>query len=88
MLHAANKLNDRHIHFANHKMKVNYAAQLFSESVASALEFVNRLLLPQFHGCETTCMFLRIINNVFDVFNSRNFTGKGYKAPLQPSNYH
>ena len=88
MLHAANKLNDRHIHFANHKMKVNYAAQLFSESVASALEFVNRLLLPQFHGCEATCMFVRIINNVFDVFNSRNYLGKGYKAPLQPSNYH
>ena len=88
MLHAANKLNDRHIHFANHKMTVNYAAQLFSESVASALEFVNRLLLPQFHGCEATCMFVRIINNVFDVFNSRNYLGKGYKAPLQPSNYH
>ena len=33
-------------------------------------------------------MFLRIINNVFDVFNSRNFIGKSYKTPLQLSNYH
>ena len=30
-------------------MKVNYAAQLYSESVASALEVVERLSLPQFH---------------------------------------
>ena len=36
-------------------MKVKLAAQVFSQSVADALEYCNKELhLPQFRGCEET----------------------------------
>ena len=63
------------------------AAQVFSSSVADALENCNtQLHLPQFRGCEETVEFLRTIDAAFDVLNSRNPLGKGYKAPMRTSN--
>ncbi|XP_001086766.2 DNA transposase THAP9 isoform X1 [Macaca mulatta] len=71
----------------NHVLKVNCAAQLFSESVASALEYLLSLDLPPFQNCIGTIHFLRLINNLFDIFNSRNCYGKGLKGPLLPETY-
>ncbi|XP_032095670.1 DNA transposase THAP9 [Sapajus apella] len=71
----------------NHVLKVNCAAQLFSESVASALEYLLSLGLPPFQNCIGTIHFLRLINNLFDIFNSRNCYGKGLKGPLLPETY-
>ncbi|KAJ4922468.1 hypothetical protein JOQ06_019563 [Pogonophryne albipinna] len=57
-------------------MKVKLATQVFSSSVADALEFCNtQLHLPQFRGCEETVEFLRTIDAAFDVLNSRNPLG-------------
>jgi len=65
-------------------MKVNLVAQVFSSSVADALEFCNKELhLPQFHGSEETVEFLRTIDLAFDVLNSRNPLAKGSKPPLR-----
>uniref|UniRef100_A0A8C9DQ70 THAP domain containing 9 n=1 Tax=Prolemur simus TaxID=1328070 RepID=A0A8C9DQ70_PROSS len=71
----------------NHVLKTNCAAQLFSESVARALEYLLSLGLPPFQNCIGTVHFLRLINNLFDIFNSRNRHGKGLKGPLLPETY-
>ncbi|XP_066892062.1 DNA transposase THAP9 isoform X4 [Kogia breviceps] len=71
----------------NHILKMNCAAQLFSESVASALECLLSLGLPSFQNCIGTIQFLRLINNLFDIFNSRNYYGKGLKGPLLPETF-
>ncbi|XP_001915516.1 DNA transposase THAP9 isoform X1 [Equus przewalskii] len=71
----------------NHVLKMNCAAQLFSESVASALECLLSLGLPRFQNCIGTIHFVRLVNNLFDIFNSRNCYGKGLKGPLWPETY-
>ncbi len=86
-LRLGNKLKMAHIRWERQKMKVKLATQVFSSSVADALEYCNKHLhLPQFSGCEETVDFLRTIDAAFDVLNSRNPLGKGYKAPMRTSN--
>ncbi|CAH1156107.1 unnamed protein product [Phaedon cochleariae] len=86
-LHAATKLRKRHIEWAKEKMKVRLAVQTLSKSVAEALDFVNKdLKLKEFEGSEATANFCRIINNLFDIFNSRSrFTKKPFERPLSPA---
>lgn len=75
-----------HIQWRKKKMKVHLAAQLFSSSVADALEYCEKdLKYPQFRGCTATVQFLLTIDAAFDVLNSRNPLGKGLKAPLKPA---
>ncbi|XDV47041.1 hypothetical protein PO909_016787 [Leuciscus waleckii] len=88
-LRLGNKLKMAHIQWRNQKMKVNLAAQLFSSSVADALEYCEQeLKYPQFSGCAATVQFLRTIDAAFDVLNSRNPLGKGHKAPIKPTTKH
>ncbi|KAM3605598.1 uncharacterized protein V6R79_001603 [Siganus canaliculatus] len=47
-LYAANKVNDKHVHFTNQKMKVSLAAQTLSNSVAVALRTLRDLKEPEF----------------------------------------
>ncbi len=70
-------------------MKVHLAAQLFSSSVADALEYCEwELKYPQFSGCAATAHFLHTIDAAFDVPNSHNPLGKGQKAPIMPATKH
>ena len=86
-VHLANKLRASHIRYESQKMKVKLAAQTFSSSVADAIEFCDKTLnLKQFNGSEATVKFIRLINDLFDVLNSRNPLGKSYKAPLSVTN--
>ena len=86
-LRLANKLKSAHIHWKSQKMKVNLAAQTLSASVATALSFCEeQLQLAQFSGCDATCKFIKIFDELFDILNSRNPLGKGSKAPLKPEN--
>ncbi|CAH2085969.1 unnamed protein product [Euphydryas editha] len=63
-LHLGTKLSKAHVEFATQKMKVRLATQLFSNSVADALEFFKyNLKLSQFQGCSPTAQFIRIFNN-------------------------
>ena len=88
-LHLANKLTSMHLGWQSQKMKVNIAAQTLRSSVATAFEFCRlNLKLLQFEGSEATVKFIRLIDHLFDVLNSRNPIAKGYKAPLRQSNYH
>ena len=86
-LYLANKISGRHINYQNVKMKVSLAAQTLSASVATAIEFLrDEMHLPQFAGSEGTVRFIRIIDRLFDLLNSKNPLAKGYKAPLSISN--
>ena len=68
-----NKLPNNHIQFERHKMNVSLAAQRLSASVADATDFMNiALKLPQFRGSEATVCFIRNIDRLFNIQNSRN----------------
>ncbi|CAH2004695.1 unnamed protein product [Acanthoscelides obtectus] len=61
-MHAATKLRKKHLQWVNEKMKV-----------AEALDFLNKdLAMADFKHSEATAYFCRTVNNLFDVFNSRN----------------
>lgn len=81
----ANKLSKRHIHFFNNKMKVKLATQVFSSSVADAIDFLRDSGVPEFKDSEATVHFIRQIDCLFDFLNSRNPFGKGFKRPIFPS---
>ncbi|KAJ4918355.1 hypothetical protein JOQ06_010028 [Pogonophryne albipinna] len=53
---------------------------------AQGLRLGNKLKMAHIRGCEETVEFLRTIDAAFDVLNSRNPLGKGYKAPMRTSN--
>ena len=72
-LRLGTRLMQAHINWKTQKMKVNLAVQVFSQSVANALEYCNlHLRLPQFQGAEATVEFIRHVDGAFDVLNSRN----------------
>lgn len=86
-LRLGNKLKFAHIKWQQQKMKVDHAAQSLSSSVADAIEYcTNVLKLPQFKGSEATVKFIRTIDHLFDILNSRNPCAKGYKARLRVNN--
>ena len=82
----ANKLSKKHIEFQRHKMNVKVAAQTFSNSVADAIEFLLLSGHPLFIGSEATISFIRVIDKLFDMLNSRSRYGKYFKMPLFLSN--
>ena len=58
-----------------------------SSSVADAIEYCTKTLkLLQFQGSEATVKLLRVFDGLFDLLNSRNPFGRGYKARLRASN--
>lgn len=87
-LHMGNKLRKLHVNYKNQIMKVYLATQLFSNSVADAIETCDKSFeLPDFRWSETTVKFLRIMNDLFDIFNSTDMKQSGYKQPLHRENY-
>lgn len=86
--HLANKLRSQHINFQKQKMKVRFATQVFSESVATALQFCAEVLvLDEFKGVGPTVEFTNIMNDLFDILNSRNLLQYNYKKPLTEKNF-
>ena len=83
-LKLGNKLSSQHLQFEKHKMNVRLAAQTLSSSVADAIAFLDiSMKLPGFQDSEGTVNFARTIDRLFDILNSRNLMGKGYKQPLR-----
>jgi len=88
-LRAGNKLQKTHIQWQQNKMKLSIAAQTLSASVADAIDFLrDDLKMPQFQGSEATSEFIRLFDHLFDIFNSKNFLGRNFKAPLKAENQH
>ncbi len=85
-LNLANKLTTNHLKFEKHKMNVRLAAQTLSSSVANAIDFLDKSArLPNFSESNGTVKFIRTIDRLFDMLNSRNPLAKGFKAPLRIS---
>ncbi|KAM7282446.1 uncharacterized protein ISCGN_002596 [Ixodes scapularis] len=82
----ANKLRKSHIYWKNQPMKVSLAAQLFSTSVADAIAECRNLGIPSLYQSRPTEQFIRHVNNVFDILNSRHVGQKLWKKPLCKDN--
>ena len=69
----ANKLKKKHITWQKHKMHVNLAVQTLSNSVADAIDCLHdELAQSKFQGSEVTTEFIRKIDVMFDLLNSKN----------------
>ena len=67
-------------------MNLQLAAQTLSPSAANAIEFSNiKMGIPEFHLSEETVKLTRHIHRLFDMLNSRNLAGTGYRQPLRPA---
>ena len=85
-LRLANKLKRNHIEFASQEMKVNLSVQALSNSTAQALLCLKQLGHAEFQSCQETVTFIQMLDKLFDIMNSRNPFGKGFKAPLRMAN--
>lgn len=82
-LFLANKLRRRHVVWEKNKMSTVLAIQLLSNSVADSIDFCRDVLkLKQFVGSEATTFFLRKMDKMFDILNSKSKFDQGLKAPL------
>ena len=87
-LNLANKLKRKHILWQQHKMNVKIAVQALSSSVADAIDFLRiDLGLPEFAGSEKTTDFIRCVDKLFDLMNSKTPAAKGYKHPMNNTNF-
>ncbi|KAF0715996.1 THAP domain-containing protein 1-like isoform X5, partial [Aphis craccivora] len=82
----ANKLTSQHVHYRNNIMKVKLAAQSLSSGVADAIEYLQQKGEISFQKSESTVYFIRQIDRLFDILNSRIPFAKGYKSPINASN--
>ena len=87
-LRLGNKLKLAHIKLEQQKMKVDLAAQASVQVWLMLLSIAhsNVLKLPQFQGSKATVKFIRHIDLLFDILNTRNPYAKGYKAALRINN--
>jgi hypothetical protein len=69
-------------------MKVKLAVQVFSSSVADAIEYCDLdLKHPSFRNIAGTVNFCRTIDKLFDILNTRNSLSKRpFKKPLSEVN--
>uniref|UniRef100_A0A2S2NIA2 THAP domain-containing protein 9 n=2 Tax=Schizaphis graminum TaxID=13262 RepID=A0A2S2NIA2_SCHGA len=67
-------------------MKVKLAAQTLSSGVADAIEYLCQKGESSFQNSEETVYFIRQIDRLFDILNSRIPFSKGYKSPIHPGN--
>lgn len=84
----ANKFTQRHLQFQKNIMNVRLAAQTFSSSIATALQYrEEERKLEEFSGARPTAEFCTYINNIFDILNCRNrFSQAQYNKPLSSNN--
>ena len=83
----ANKIGINHTKWQQHKMKVKYAVQTLSSSVAKALTFLQcDLRHPDFQNCGPTVDFINTIDKLFDILNSRYAYARGFKHPIRIQN--
>lgn len=56
-LHLGNKLSNIHVNYYKQKMKVKFAVQVLSTSVADSLEYLLRNKVTGFENCAATIQF-------------------------------
>lgn len=81
------KLTKKHMQWQRNSMNVRLAVETFSESVASSIEFLMEQDIPEFQGARPTIDFIRRMNTLFDIFNSRHSKDKNiFKRMMSPEN--
>lgn len=81
------KITKKHIQWEQNMMNVRVAAETLSESVASCMEFLMKQHHPDFIDAAPTIRFIRIVNKLFDIFNSRDKNHSAvFKRSLNPNN--
>lgn len=69
------------------KMNVKLAVQLYSKSTADSLDYLRDHNCVGFSNSESTVKFVRIMNNLFDVFNTKDATTENpFKNAICQSN--
>lgn len=88
-LKAGTKLTKKHIYFYNNRMNVKLAAQTLSESISTALKFVDKCVPGYLQSSEETVKFCSIFNDAFDILNVRSKfpKPKKYNMPLSDSTF-
>lgn len=77
------KLTKKHMQWYRSKMDVRLAAETLSDSVANSMEHLMNEGIKSFEHCDETIVFTRIMNKLFDVFNSKKEKeGNIFKSPL------
>lgn len=67
-------------------MKVKLAAQSLSSGVADAIQYLQKKGEVQFQNSESTVYFIRLVDRLFDILNSRIPFSKGFKSPINSGN--
>ena len=82
----ANKLTKQHVHFDKNKMKVKYASQVISQSVANSLLTMHDMKIEKFEDVHGTVEYLKCFDEIFDAMNSKTLNERFLKSPLKKSN--
>lgn len=84
-INLGNRLTKAHIQWEKKKMSVRIAAETLSNSVADSIEFLERKGHAEFQNSGATVGYIRRINNVFDILNSKNSNDAiCFKRPISP----
>lgn len=65
------KLTRAHLQWKRKAMKVDLAVQTLSQSTADSLQFLVDMNAEEFRGALPTIKFIRIFNQLFDIFNTK-----------------
>lgn len=65
------KLTKKHMQWTRNPMNVRLASQTFSYSVADSIQYLMEQGIPEFQGAEATIDFIRRMDKLFNVFNSK-----------------
>lgn len=79
-------ISTTHVDYQNKKMNVKLAAQVLSSSVADAIDFLRLSGNLSFLGSEPTVEFIKMVDRLFDLMNSKSPFGRGFKSPLSEKN--
>jgi hypothetical protein len=77
-----NKLNGGHINFERDTMKTRLVVQLFSRSVAKSLKFLMKIGVLEFIDAHATIKFCEIMDEIFDILNTRSHNAEMNKAAI------
>lgn len=82
-----NKLTKSHVEYESNKMNVLKAAQTLSISTATSLEYLCAEKEQHFIGSESTSQYCRVINNLFDIMNTKRMhLDEHFRQPMTEQN--
>lgn len=81
------KLTKKHVEWKRNPMNVRLAVQTFGNSVADSIQFLMEQNVPEFQGAENTIDFIRRMDKLFNIFNSKHSKHTNiFKKVLSPEN--